>query len=660
MSTRGRYRKGKPFIEGENSLTITSDDDLQTKYDWLKSSGRDGNMGALSATNWRWLILTPGTYTDALTMDTDYVGVVALHKHRDSAVLSTTPTITATTYSLLGITCTDTGRYYSGNLCVEVAASDAPLYLKSNADYVCDGTADEVQINAAIIAAAATTPGGKVQLSSGYFNVAAPIDFYRADATSGNNVALVGAGTSSTSIRPTAGADCNVMQCIISGAQSIGWITLAEFTIDGNFNNMASGSGIYIDKSTGGGSIYDIHIDHVMCIHCKEYGMYFSYPWGLKLNNSITEVCYGTGLYINHGAQCYVSNHFSAYNDGIGIDMVSCDGLQLMQSYVYDNGLFGLKLNGSHCTVNGIIVLSYGRELANQYGIYLDSIINCKITNFSIFGQNGSGNGGADEVSGYGMVVKMTNASGHDNKITNGYITGHAVNPMWFRGPGSGDLKGTVVRDVAYALGSTASADIVDDTTGKDVTLEGMRMIDGTVSIYGLSSEVIPLNKAMQVAAMKTTLPDTPDETTLGLAAAAGSTIVGTTTNGGATASATETLAFYYRVPPNYRTQLDLTIRIRAQVHVARNAESLLDVVVKRVVDAGLDATDICTTTPMDIKAVVAFADHDFTIDGNATGDELEPGTLLYIEVSLETDDTGATVDGYGEISNIKVLAPKE
>jgi len=231
---------------------------------------------------------------------------------------------------------------------------------------------------------------------------------------------------------------------------------------------------------------------------------------------------------------------------------------------------------------------------------------------------------------------------------------------MWFRGPGSGDLKGTVVRDVAYALGSTASADIVDDTTGKDVTLEGMRMIDGTVSIYGLSSEVIPLNKAMQVAAMKTTLPDTPDETTLGLAAAAGSTIVGTTTNGGATASATETLAFYYRVPPNYRTQLDLTIRIRAQVHVARNAESLLDVVVKRVVDAGLDATDICTTTPMDIKAVVAFADHDFTIDGNATGDELEPGTLLYIEVSLETDDTGATVDGYGEISNIKVLAPKE
>jgi hypothetical protein len=51
-----------------------------------------------------------------------------------------------------------------------VAASTAPQILKSSADYVCDGIADEVEVNAALAALPAT--GGVVQLSSGAFNVA--------------------------------------------------------------------------------------------------------------------------------------------------------------------------------------------------------------------------------------------------------------------------------------------------------------------------------------------------------------------------------------------------------------------------------------------------------------------------------------------------------
>lgn len=50
-----------------------------------------------------------------------------------------------------------------------VAASDAPALVKAQADYLCDGTNDEVQIQAAIDALPAT--GGKIQLSSGTFTV---------------------------------------------------------------------------------------------------------------------------------------------------------------------------------------------------------------------------------------------------------------------------------------------------------------------------------------------------------------------------------------------------------------------------------------------------------------------------------------------------------
>jgi hypothetical protein len=50
-----------------------------------------------------------------------------------------------------------------------VAAVDAPAWVIESADYVCDGTADQVQIQAALDALPAT--GGKVELSSGTFNI---------------------------------------------------------------------------------------------------------------------------------------------------------------------------------------------------------------------------------------------------------------------------------------------------------------------------------------------------------------------------------------------------------------------------------------------------------------------------------------------------------
>lgn len=52
-----------------------------------------------------------------------------------------------------------------------VAANDAPDSVKASAQYVCDGTADQVEINAAITAAAALPSGGTVLLSSGIFHI---------------------------------------------------------------------------------------------------------------------------------------------------------------------------------------------------------------------------------------------------------------------------------------------------------------------------------------------------------------------------------------------------------------------------------------------------------------------------------------------------------
>ena len=156
--------------------------------------------------------------------------------------------------------------------------------------------------------------------------------------------------------------------------------------------------------------------------------------------------------------------------------------------------------------------------------------------------------------------------------------------------------------------------------------------------------------------ALNAIIPSAPDSTYLGILGAPGSLLVGTNTNN---TQENEQAAFVFVLPPEYVAQQNITVRIKARVDVARNAESLLDVVVKRLDENGLDATDLCLTSPIDMKAVTSFANEDFTIDGDAGGDELAPGTVLIISIAFETDDTGGGSAGRGEIGLTQVLVPK-
>lgn len=79
-----------------------------------------------------------------------------------------------------------------------VAADDAEPRSRLKADYVCDGTADDVEIQAAIDAL--PSGNGTVRLSEGTFHIAQNIEF---DALEG--IEFVGSGMRSTSIRPATG-----------------------------------------------------------------------------------------------------------------------------------------------------------------------------------------------------------------------------------------------------------------------------------------------------------------------------------------------------------------------------------------------------------------------------------------------------------------------
>ena len=120
-----------------------------------------------------------------------------------------------------------------------VAASDASTRMKNQADYVADGTADDVQIQAAIDALPAA--GGKVVLSEGTFNIAASIQIPVFPAFA---PLIQGAGMRKTILKL---AD-NVNQDVITTKDSttlINWLQIYDLTVDGNKdNNLTSGYGI--------------------------------------------------------------------------------------------------------------------------------------------------------------------------------------------------------------------------------------------------------------------------------------------------------------------------------------------------------------------------------------------------------------------------------
>lgn len=137
------------------------------------------------------------------------------------------------------------GIHYSPTVTrVVVAATDAPASWKSVARYRCDGTADDVQINAAIQSLnhdpTVGRIGGVVELSPGTFTIAAPINIDLSWLTlkgQGCYITMVKAGTySGDGIRFTQTSYCS------------GWVHLRDFGLYGN-STAATGCGIRADRA---------------------------------------------------------------------------------------------------------------------------------------------------------------------------------------------------------------------------------------------------------------------------------------------------------------------------------------------------------------------------------------------------------------------------
>jgi hypothetical protein len=254
-----------------------------------------------------------------------------------------------------------------------VAANDASTHSQGAADYLCDGTADEVQINAAIAALPAN--GGRVVLTEGTFNVASSI------LIENDNVTLTGAGAGQKSGATQSGigtkilAASGIATAIVkvqraANDRPVYGVLLRDFTVDGATLGTAV-DGVLFRSNRG-------HIDHVHVHRASGNGLriqgYTSPSW----DTYDTEVaffqagdCADTGIFLDDKANDVHIVSCILYNNNYNIRLKGSSA-QITSCHTYDATTDNIKFDGggSRTKITGCKI-----EGAGQHGINIDSTI---------------------------------------------------------------------------------------------------------------------------------------------------------------------------------------------------------------------------------------------------------------------------------------------
>ena len=239
-----------------------------------------------------------------------------------------------------------------------VAASDAPTMVKNRADYVCDGTADDVQINAAI--AASPAAGGIVQLSGGTFAIAATINM-----TTG--ITLEGVGKA-TVLQLAASADVDV----INIPDATFDMTIRDLYIDGNRDNNTLGTAISFASRAAFADLRTL-IDHVTIANMDENGIetLSAQCQNLHIRSSFVTSCDNYCLY-SLGVDLQATDCLFGLNVSGDLALVTGDFSALVNCLFFVSAAAGLVLYGAE----GATVVGCSFDRNGGSGIYIGSTPN--------------------------------------------------------------------------------------------------------------------------------------------------------------------------------------------------------------------------------------------------------------------------------------------
>jgi len=244
---------------------------------------------------------------------------------------------------------------------LSVAASDSTAGAQVVADYRCNGTADNVEIQSAIDKTVASGVGGVVILLPGNYLISDGITIYRDIKFRGtgngnsNNGGVVIKLADNTTLT-------NGGMIFYNGPHSASFIEISNFTLNGNRDNQTGaqgGHGIFMYGTSAG--IMDIQIDRVFSMYhsgcAAVLGVAEVDPdgtasndvaghrvWGLRVTDSLFELSDGHGMYLS-SEECYLQNCYFAGNGQDGLRMGGCFETSVIQCSFGSNGMTGLSMN---------------------------------------------------------------------------------------------------------------------------------------------------------------------------------------------------------------------------------------------------------------------------------------------------------------------------
>lgn len=276
----------------------------------------------------------------------------------------------------------EAGGKRTARLTVGTSASG---WTAKDCDYLCDGTADEVEINAAI--AALPDTGGEIVLLDGTYNIAAQITSSKASVTitgNGASTKLVRAyeDTSGGLVHMTGGYT-TIRDLFVYGAEIKGngiYLTGNVSTAENCIVHSANGYGIYIAGSHSlvkGCRVYaasygiyasgsECTVAENVCDHCSWYGIY-SYGDHNIITGNTCRFNQNTNIYMRFGDYCVVTNN--NVNTFSGDDVIPIRAAILLETYIDRCYLIGNQVgegtiedNGNNNILGYAPAYTYGTE----------------------------------------------------------------------------------------------------------------------------------------------------------------------------------------------------------------------------------------------------------------------------------------------------------
>ncbi len=246
-----------------------------------------------------------------------------------------------------------------------VASNDAPAHVKRQADYECNGTADDVEIQAAIDAL--PSGGGKVVLSEGTFNIAASVALV-------SNIFLMAQGTS-TILKPSADVDV-----LIQGATTHTDYHLSSFTIDGDRANRTAGHGILFQ------GVERCIIENLYIHDCDNDGLTLFNDASRSVIRNVTVIDNDEhGIFVDQSDDVRIEGCYAEGNGTDGIRVASgstrnADDVIISHCTAFNNTGFGLAQSATAGTMNRAVISACTSSSNTLEGINFRRVASGSIT----------------------------------------------------------------------------------------------------------------------------------------------------------------------------------------------------------------------------------------------------------------------------------------